>query len=63
MKSKLITSLLAFFYLPGFTQNTGVGIFDGQQDIGYVKHAGSSSYDESNQSYTIKGSGANIWFN
>ena len=63
MKLHLITSLLAFFYLPSLAQNAPVGIFDGQQDIGYVKHAGSSTYDEATQSYIIKGSGANIWFN
>jgi Tol biopolymer transport system component len=28
-----------------------------------VQHAGSTSYDEASQTYTIRGSGANIWFN
>ncbi len=54
---------MSFFYLPCFSQSNKVGIFDNQQDIGYVKHAGSSTYDEVTQSYIIKGSGANIWFN
>ena len=63
MKLKLATTLVAFGYLPCFSQNNPVGIFDNQQDIGYVKHAGSSTYDELTQSYTIIGSGANIWFN
>lgn len=58
-----IIALISFFYLPGFSQNNPVGIFDYQQDIGYVKHAGSSTYDAASQSYTISGSGANIWFN
>src|ERR1700690_788419 len=63
MKWKLVTIFFSFFYLPSFSQNSPVGIFDNQQDIGFVKQAGSSLYDEVTQSYTIKGSGANIWFN
>ena len=65
MTLKLFTSLLAllFFCLSCFSQNAPIGIFDSQKDIGYIKHAGSSTYDAATQSYTIKGSGANIWFN
>jgi TolB protein len=40
-----------------------VGIFDDHKDIGYVKFPGSTVYDEASQTYTIRGSGANIWFN
>ncbi|HEV3249505.1 MAG TPA: hypothetical protein VGZ71_01050, partial [Puia sp.] len=63
MKWKLVIILFSFFYLPCFSQTNKVGIFENQQDIGYIKHAGSSAYDEVSQSYNIKGSGANIWFN
>ena len=63
MKLILAISVSALFFLPCFAQNNAVGVFDNQQDIGYVKHAGSSVYDPASQSYTIKGSGANIWFN
>ena len=63
MKLQLIICILSFFFLPCFSQHTPIGIFDGHQDIGYVKLAGSVTYDEVTQSYTIKGSGANIWFN
>ena len=55
-----ITTLLIFCSISSFSQTGPVGIFDHQQDIGYVKHAGSTSYDEATQTYTIKGSGANI---
>ena len=58
-----ITALLGFCSISSFSQTNPIGIFDHQQDIGYVKHAGSSTYDASTQTYTIKGSGANIWFN
>lgn len=40
---------------------TPVGIFDGQNDIGPVKHAGSGIYDSATQKYTLEGSGTNIW--
>jgi len=63
MKYFLAITLLTLFSLSVFSQSAKIGIFDDQQDIGYVKHAGSSTYDEATQSYTIKGSGANIWFN
>jgi Tol biopolymer transport system component len=58
-----ITTLLIFYSALSFSQTTPVGIFDHQQDIGYVKHAGSTVYDQATQTYTMKGSGANIWFN
>src|ERR1700722_11783781 len=62
---KLLSAIVcfSFFYLSSFSQNAKTGIFDKQQDIGYVKLAGSATYDEAAQSYTIKGSGGNIWFN
>jgi TolB protein len=63
MKYNLFTLLLSFCFLSGFSQNTPIGIFDKQQDVGYLKYAGSTSYDEVSQSYTTKGSGTNIWFN
>jgi TolB protein len=39
-----------------------LGIFEGHQDVGTVLHAGSAAYDPTNQSYTIAGSGENMWF-
>jgi len=63
MKRSLSILLLSIFAFDAISQNGAVGIFDGQQDVGYVKHPGSSTYDPSSQSYTITGSGANIWFN
>ena len=38
-----------------------IGIFDGQDDIGKVKHKGSGIYDKKSQEYTLSGSGANVW--
>jgi len=42
-------------------QEKPVGIFDGQNDIGRVKTAGSGSYESKTQQYQISGSGTNIW--
>jgi hypothetical protein len=41
---------------------TGPGIFEGRGDIGTVLHAGSVEYDAAKRSYTIAGSGENMWF-
>ena len=42
-------------------QTNAIGIFDGQNDIGRVKHAGSGAYNSKSQVYNLSGSGANIW--
>ena len=39
-----------------------LGIFESHADVGTVLHAGSTAYDQSKQSYTISGSGQNMWF-
>src|SRR6202521_2432452 len=38
------------------------GLFENHGDIGTVLHAGSVEYDAAKQSYTISGSGENMWF-
>ena len=43
-------------------QDTPVGIFHYNTDIGNPKNAGSSQYNNAEQIYTLKGSGYNIWF-
>src|SRR6266481_1754891 len=39
-----------------------VGLFEGRGDVGAVLHAGSVEYDAAQRSYTIAGSGENMWF-
>ena len=41
----------------------GPGIFDGQSDVGNTTIKGNCSYNVETQSYTLTGSGNNIWFN
>lgn len=38
------------------------GIFEGSGDVGTVLHAGAVKYDASRRSYTVSGSGENMWF-
>ena len=40
---------------------TPVGDFDGHADVGRVQRSGSVSFDPRSQSYTIAGSGQNMW--
>ena len=43
------------------TTATPVGIFDAHNDVGTVLHAGSVDYDAEKKTYTISGSGENMW--
>jgi TolB protein len=38
-----------------------IGIFESHQDIGTVLHAGSVEYNPSTKTYTVSGSGENMW--
>jgi len=40
-----------------------IGDFTDQGDVGHVSHPGSASYDQATGTYTISGSGANVWAN
>ncbi len=39
-----------------------LGIFEGHQDVGSVLHSGSAEYTAQQHSYTLVGSGENMWF-
>jgi TolB protein len=45
-----------------FAQSSPVGIFENHQDVGTVLHTGSTQFDSAKKSYTITGSGTNMWF-
>lgn len=59
-------TLLAVCLVIGMTSVAGqareVGLFDGNGDVGPVKHEGSVRYNPLAQAYTVSGSGANMWF-
>jgi Tol biopolymer transport system component len=61
MKSSLIM-LLSLLCTLASAQNTRIGVFQFNSDIGNPKKAGSAAYNVSDQSYDIKGGGYNIWF-
>jgi hypothetical protein len=59
--------VLMFFVaaaIPAWSQsaNPPVGIFEGHGDVGTVLHSGSVEYNAAKRSYTISGSGENMWF-
>ncbi|WP_373057971.1 TolB family protein [Zunongwangia sp. H14] len=60
MKIKFMLLLFCVTQLT-FAQDSQVGIFQNNKDIGNPKKAGSASFDEDTQTYTIKGAGYNIW--
>jgi Tol biopolymer transport system component len=60
---KYINLLFLFMMVNSALAQTGsVGIFENSADIGNPKNAGSAVYNSADQSYSIKGSGYNIWF-
>jgi len=65
--SKRISHLFFFvfaailFNQKASAQTYPTGIFDGQDDVGKVKHAGKGTYDSKSQQYTLSGSGTNVW--
>jgi len=38
-----------------------LGIFENHQDVGTVLHPGSATFDPSKATYTLRGSGENMW--
>lgn len=59
----LLLACLVISVNTAICQQNSLGDFTNSADIGKPKNAGSSSYDPSTKTYTITGSGYNIWFN
>lgn len=57
-------ALLLICAAPGVlrAQTATTGLFEDHGDVGTVLHPGALEYDPSTGSYTIRGSGANMWF-
>ena len=58
----LLISVLAISGLIAFAPAKRIGQFQKSADIGNPKLAGSSRYDKATKTYTLTGSGYNIWF-
>jgi Tol biopolymer transport system component len=61
LKFTLLMSIM-FSGLGFVNAQTKIGLFDNHLDIGEVKSAGFAWYNEKKQTYTIGGSGKNMWF-
>lgn len=59
----LLNLALILLSISASAQSTSLGSFTHSADIGKPKIAGSSVYDPSTKTYTVKGAGYNIWFN
>jgi TolB protein len=65
--ARFVAGLLFLMVLSAFRialaqePSSTVGIFEGHGDVGTVLHAGMSEYDASKRSYTLIGSGENMW--
>ncbi|MGA9587307.1 MAG: hypothetical protein WBQ95_18390 [Terracidiphilus sp.] len=68
MNRGVLSSFLTFIFASaagwalGQSGTGPVGNFEGHQDVGTVLHPGSTSYDTARQTYTLTGSGENMWF-
>jgi TolB protein len=51
---------LVLVALPAFAQ-TSIGVFEGHSDVGAVLHPGTAGYDPATRTYTITGSGDDMW--
>ena len=58
----LLMSLLFTSGLNTMAQNSVIGLFDAQSDVGTCLIKGSTSYDPAAQEYTLSGAGENMWF-
>ncbi|MEO8474047.1 MAG: hypothetical protein ABI477_17730 [Chryseolinea sp.] len=57
-----ILSMAVLAVTVGLAQENPVGIFQNHIDVGNPKLAGDASFDQTVQSYNLKGAGYNIWF-
>lgn len=53
---------LALLFVQAAAGQNSIGIFSASSDVGNPKNKGAASYDAATQTYSVKGSGYNIWF-
>ena len=59
----ILLFLLSSWFVTAMAQPQPVGIFQNHADLGKPKVKGTTTYNEVDQSYNLKGAGYNIWFN
>src|ERR1044071_3900381 len=57
----LITLLIVLLPNTVFSQQSSLGAFAEQSDVGNPVRAGRASYDAANEEYAIEGAGTNMW--
>lgn len=57
----LAAAVLLLPALAGAQPRAGLGDFEGQTDVGAVRHAGAATYDAGPQAYAVAGAGTNMW--
>jgi len=62
LKPYVIIFILLQFCWSGVSAQSRIGIFDRNVDIGNCKIEGKAEYTAENQTYTLSGSGTNMWF-
>jgi TolB protein len=60
---KMLLILFLILTIAPVKSQTKIGVFDNHLDIGEPKNKGFAYYQEEDQTYTIGGSGKNMWFN
>ncbi len=61
MINSLICCVIALMGCRALNAATPIGIFENHGDVGPVLHPGSAQYDAAKRTYTISGSGVNMW--
>ncbi|HVN05588.1 MAG TPA: hypothetical protein VMT86_14280 [Bryobacteraceae bacterium] len=59
---KNISALMCLALAIGVRAQTPIGLFEDHADVGTVLHPGSVTYDPAAKTYTVAGSGENMWF-
>src|SRR5258708_4490362 len=61
--TKTLPALILCFILFGIASHAQepVGVFENHADVGTVLHAGSATFDKATGTYTLTGSGDNMW--
>ncbi|RPH99044.1 MAG: hypothetical protein EHM72_12265 [Calditrichaeota bacterium] len=58
----LLAVVMLTMVVTSCARNSDLGVFEGHGDIGPVRHAGAVQFNPAEKSYTLSGSGTNMWF-
>ncbi|MGA7108023.1 MAG: hypothetical protein WBY75_09800 [Terracidiphilus sp.] len=58
----LLLSSLTLASASAQSNSEAIGFFEGHADVGTVLHAGAARFDQATRSYSVTGSGENMWF-